>query len=106
MPPTPPTATPPLPPDPYAVLGIPPEADDQAIRAAFHARVRAGTADAQVNAAYGAVRDAQARRRRRWCDPTALIAPLPVPHSGIVVGEALIAELAMLSDWELGDAHA
>ena len=104
MPPTQPT--PPLPTDPYVVLGIPPEADDQAIRAAFHARVRAGTADAQVNAAYGAVRDAQARRRRRWCDPTALIAPLPVPRSGIAVSEALISELAVLSDWELGDAHA
>lgn len=91
--------------DPYVVLGIPPEADDQAIRTAFHARVRAGTADAQVIAAYGAVRDAQARRRRRWCDPTALIAPLPVPRSGIVVNEALIAELAVLSDWELGDGH-
>ena len=59
MPPTQPT--PPLPTDPYVVLGIPPEADDQAIRAAFHARVRAGTADAQVNAAYGAVRDALAQ---------------------------------------------
>ena len=103
MPPTQPT--PPLPTDPYVVLGIPPEADDQAIRAAFHARVRAGTADAQVNAAYGAVRDAQARRRRRWCDPTAMIAALPAAQEGIACDEALVRELAFLSDWELGPDH-
>lgn len=100
-----PPATPSLPADPYAVLGVAPEADDDAIRAAYHAQVRAGTADAAVNTAYGAVRDAQARRRRRWCDPTALIAPLPAPRSGIAASEALIRELAVLSDWELGDAH-
>ena len=94
-----------VPPDPYHVLGIPPEADDASIRAAFHAKVRAGAADAGVTAAYGAVRDAAARRRRRWCDPTAMIAALPAAQDGIACDEALVRELAFLSDWELGPDH-
>lgn len=95
------------PPDPYVLLGVPPEADDAAIRAAFHARVRAGSADATINAAYAAIRDTDARRRRRWCDPAACIAPLPAASAPPVANpEALIRELAFLSDWELGGTHA
>jgi hypothetical protein len=93
-------------PDPYLVLGIPLDADDARIRAAFHAKVRAGAADATVNAAYGALRDAQARQRRRWCDPRSVIASLPQHGNGIVCSEDLIREIAFLSDWELGHDHA
>lgn len=92
--------------DPFAVLGVPADADDQAIRNAFHARVRAGTADAAVNAAYAAIRDPAERRRRRWSDPGVLVAPLPVAQAPAIETTALAAELAFLSDWELGDDHA
>lgn len=92
--------------DPYVVLGIPPDADDAAIRTAFHGKVRAGAADAAVNAAYGALRDANARQRRRWCDPLALIAAPPSAQAGPGCSEALVRELAFLSDWELGNDHA
>lgn len=92
--------------DPFAVLGVPADADDQAIRAAFHSRVRAGTADAAVNAAYAAIRDPAERRRRRWLDPGIIIAALPAAQAPTVEVAALAAELAFLSDWELGDDHA
>jgi hypothetical protein len=92
--------------DPFTLLGVDPEADDDAIRAAFHARVRAGTADAAVNHAYAEIRDAGLRRRRRWTEPTAMLA-LPPPASAPAIETAAVAaELAFLSDWELGDDHA
>ena len=94
-----------LPPDPYVLLDLPPDADDAAIRAAFHAKVRAGGADAAVNAAYAAIRDAAARRRRRWCEPAACLASLPSGDGPLTPPEPLVRELAFLSDWELGDHH-
>jgi hypothetical protein len=95
-------------PDPYVILGLDPSADDAAIRAAFHALVRAGRADATVNGAYAAIRDGASRERRRWSEPTAMLAPLPSATAAAtpaVAVEALAAELAFLSDWELGDVH-
>jgi hypothetical protein len=91
--------------DPFALLGVDPGADDAAIRAAFHARVRAGTADAAVNLAYAGIRDAVQRRRRRWTEPTALLATPPAEAAPAVETAALAAELVFLSDWELGDDH-
>ena len=91
--------------DPFTVLGLTPAADDAAIRAAYHDHVRRGSADAQVNAAYTAIRDASARARRRWSEPTAMIAPLPAPAAPAFPVDALVAELAFLSDWELGEPH-
>lgn len=92
-------------PDPYVLLDLPPDAEDAAIRAAFHAKVRAGGADAAVNAAYAAIRDAAARRRRRWCEPTAWLAAPPRGDGQLTAPEPLVRELAFLSDWELGDQH-
>ncbi len=89
--------------DPYVILGIAPDADDTVIRAAFHARVRAGVADAAVNGAYAAIRDPAARARRRWIEPTALIAPLPDDAAPTLDLATLAGELAFLSDWELGE---
>ena len=94
-----------LPPDPYALLDLRPDADDAAIRAAFHAKVRAGGADAAVNQAYASIRDAAARRRRRWCVPSACLAALPDDQGPVQATEPLVRELAFLSDWELGAAH-
>ncbi len=94
-------------PDPFVLLGIDPETDDAGIRAAYHARVRAGSVDAEVNGAYAEIRDATARAQRRWRVPTALIAPLPTPPSvaPALPVAALVAELAFLTDWELGAPH-
>lgn len=92
-------------PDPYALLGVAPDANDEAIRAAYHARVRASGADPALNAAWLLVRDEGARQRHRWSDPLALVAPPPAagqagppPDAG-----ALVRELAFLSEWELGN---
>ena len=92
-------------PDPYAVLGVDPDASDVAVRAAYHARVRATGADAALNAAWLLVRDAGARERHRWSDPLAVVATPPPPAGAINASldvAALARELAFLSEWELG----
>ncbi len=97
-------------PDPYAVLGLTGDADEAAIRAAFHERVRQGTADAAVNAAYGSIRDQAGRDRVRWGTVTGLIAAAPALDPVKVADDAelaaLVRELAFLSDWELGATDA
>lgn len=93
--------------DPYALLGVPAEADDAAIRAAYHVLVRAGKADADVNSAYAAIRDAASRAERRWCEPSAYLAALPEAGAAMTADwPALARELAFLSDWELGSPDA
>jgi hypothetical protein len=93
--------------DPFALLGVAPDADDTAIRAAYHALVRAGRADPVVNTAYAAIRDASARAERRWREPMAYLAALPVAAAGPPCDvSALASELAFLSDWELGEPDA
>ena len=95
--------------NPFVVLEISPDADDVAVRGAYHERVRAGTADAQINAAYASVRTAADRERLRFTSMTAYIAvpPAAPADTGSLLGpaplEAVIREFASLSDWELGD---
>ena len=94
--------------DPFLRLGIASDADDDAVRAAYHQRVRAGTADAQVNAAYASIRTAADRDRLRFTALTTCIAQLPAvtvaagPLLAADQREALVRECASLSDWELG----
>ena len=95
--------------DPYVVLGIQPDADDAAVRAAYHDRVRAGTADAQVNAAYASIRSAADRERLRFTSLTSYIAQPPTAPADAsslldpTQREAVIRECVSLSEWELGD---
>ncbi|MFW5750547.1 MAG: hypothetical protein ACOCZK_02755 [Planctomycetota bacterium] len=88
----------------FAVLGLDAhEDDDESIREAYHACVRAGRADAAVNAAYAAIRHAADRRRYRWVCPAV---PIGIPRAtGSAAPEIapLVQELASLSDWELGE---
>lgn len=94
--------------DPYLRLGLAGDVDDDAVRAAYHLRVRAGTADAQVNAAYASIRTAADRDRLRFTALTSWIAQPPAPAAVADPQlapdqlEALIRECASLSDWELG----
>lgn len=90
--------------DPYRILGLAPDADDEAVRRAFHDRVRAGTADAAVNGAYARVRDAAGRRKVRWTVPTSLVRVPPEADAAARAPDlkALAAELAFLSAWEAG----
>jgi hypothetical protein len=95
--------------DPFMLLGIRPDADDAAVRAAYHDRVRAGTADAQINAAYASIRSPAARERLRFTAMTSYIAepPSAPTDAGSLLDptqcEAVIRECVSLSDWELGD---
>lgn len=97
--------------DPFVLLGIQPDADDAAVRAAYHDRVRAGTADAQINAAYASIRSAAARERLRFTSMTTYIAQPPAApaNGGSLLDptqhEAVIRECLSLSDWELGDVR-
>ncbi len=95
--------------DPYLVLGLGLAADDDAVRAAYHAHVRAGTADARINAAYASLRGAAERERLRFTALTTFIAAVPQPSAVAALLEpaqlvAVVQELAFISDWELGDA--
>lgn len=97
--------------DPFALLGLASDADDATVRAAYHDRIRAGTADARINAAYASVRTAGDRERLRFTSLTTFIAQPPtavaVTTSSFLEPaqrEAVVRECASLSDWELGDA--
>jgi hypothetical protein len=95
--------------DPYQMLGLSPEADDLAVRTAYHERVRAGSADAHINAAYASIRTAADRERLRFTSLTSWIAQPPQsasdqrPLLDAVQVEAVVREFASLSEWELGD---
>lgn len=93
--------------DPYAVLGLLGDADDAAIRTAYHEMVRSGTATPAVNAAYAAIRDETGRQKNRWMTIPGLIAPLKTESQGTSLDaaamNALVRELAFVSDWELGE---
>jgi preprotein translocase subunit Sec63 len=60
--------------DPYAVLGLTPDADDEAIRRKYLELVRTFTPEqqpekfAQVRAAYDSLKDLNTRLRRRFLD--------------------------------------
>lgn len=93
--------------DPFRLLGLPPDCDDSAtIRAAYHALVRRGAADATVNSAYARIRHDRERQRYRWQQVTALVGRLPAddgtdePPPQL---DAVIHEVISLNDWELGE---
>lgn len=90
--------------NPYQVLGVAPDAPDEALRTAYHQRLRRDGATAELNAAWAQVRDPTARERHRWTDPTMVLAlPPAVERQSIPPNlEAIVQELASASDWELG----
>ncbi len=90
-------------PDAFALLGLPSDTDDDArIRAAYHHLVREGRADAAVNIAYAAIRHSAERERYRWSEPMAVVDKLPKVEDRLPDVEALVHELATLSEWEAG----
>jgi len=94
--------------DPYTVLGLMGDADDAAIRTAYHEMVRLGTTTPAVNAAYASIRDEPGRQKVRWLTVPGLLAPLQTESRSAVLDaaalSALVRELAFVSDWELGES--
>jgi len=100
-------------PDPYRLLGVSTEAGDEEIREAYHRLLLKEPNNGEIQAAYGKIRNAQARERHLYLDPLSCIDPSPLANVPKIeldpdMLEGLFYELALLSDWELaaiGETH-
>lgn len=92
--------------NPYALLGLPSNASEEQIRAAFSllsAQVKDPQEKDKLIRAYGMIRDEKGRRKLRWQKIDMLISPFEGPKSiSSAEIESLAHELAFLSEWELG----
>ncbi|MFT4554257.1 MAG: hypothetical protein ACI9S8_002907 [Chlamydiales bacterium] len=92
--------------NPYFIMGLSSSATDQEIREAFHEFLRRGEANERIREAYTKIKDAAARRLYRYLD---IFSYLEAPPEQSIKNEVssdklefLAAELAFLSEWELG----
>jgi hypothetical protein len=94
--------------DPYAILGIPYNADDGMIHEAFSAKISKVDPQSQDSLpfihAYGMIRNQVGRNHYRWNNIRSFITdPFSLPEKRDVDLVALAKELAFLSSWELGE---
>ncbi len=92
--------------DPYAILGIPHNANEEMIRNAFHQQVKQHPNNQEIHQAYEMIRSEKKRFLYRWTTLTSYLNPPPLKTNSNSVQlpiEALAKELAFLSTWELGE---
>jgi hypothetical protein len=91
--------------DPYRILEIPYTASEEQIKQAFQKKMGETGGSDVIIAAYGQIRDPAGRRRFRW---GSIWSYLKDPQQEVPSVEpsniqAIIRELAFLTEWELGD---
>lgn len=95
--------------DPYRILGLPYNADEETIRKAFLKKMNESTDSSLIVNAYALIRDEQARRRFKWGNMWSCLNIEEIAENNtqkkMTSGEleSLIKELAFQSEWELGD---
>lgn len=88
--------------DPYLVLNIPYEANDETIKAAFHSAVQKNPNNSELHNAYNKIRNKEQRRLFKWESVYSYLSPPPTETKKKIPINDLAKELAFLSDWELG----
>lgn len=93
--------------DPYAILGVSSQSDDEEIRRAFHTLLRDDKDSEELRLAYESIRSEKNRRHYLWGNPASFVTALDIPtkekeDSKTDLMQALVKELAFLSEWELG----
>lgn len=91
--------------DPYVVLGISYDSDDEKIRKAFQAALREKGGKPEIYEAYEMIRTKEKREHYRWDSLYSFIVTPPCYKQNEFKKldiENLVKELAFLSPWELG----
>ena len=88
--------------DPYLILNIPYDADDEDIKIAFHSAVQKNPDNSELHNAYNTIRNKEQRRLFKWESVYSYISPPPTQVKQGISMNDLANELAFLSNWELG----
>lgn len=88
--------------DPYIVLNIPYDANDEVIKVAFHSALQKNPNNSELHNAYNSIRNAEQRRLFKWQSIYSYISPPPTKTRREIPINNLVNELAFLSNWELG----
>ena len=90
--------------DAYKILQISLDATEEEIRLAYHQKIQEGADLTLIGQAYSLIKDASARRKYLLFSMYSyfIIPPVVSFEKGEV--EAVIKEIAFLSDWELGES--
>lgn len=85
----------------YELLGVATDAKEEEIRLAYHRKIKEGNESENLTQAYGLIKDAKARERYFWNSVYSYFDPLKEPEKKNLDLDAVISEVAFLSDWEL-----
>lgn len=89
--------------DPYVVLGIAYDSNDDQIRQAFHEAMHMKNGSSEVVNAYHLIRTQKDRLHYRWGQIQSFISMPVFPKEKEMDVAELIREIAFQSEWELGD---
>ncbi len=90
--------------DPYVILDLPYAASESEIQTAFHRKMKTAKDQELLIKAYGMIRNRTGRERWRWSSINSyLLNPFEGHKKDNIDIEALIKELAFLSEWEMGE---
>lgn len=89
--------------DAYRILGLSRDAEEEVIRLTYHQKVVSGEDSELVRQAYDLLRDAPSRKAYLWNSVHSYFLPPPVAKDFDV--DSVIAEVAFLSDWEIGSCY-
>lgn len=93
--------------DPYLYFNLPQNASDDDVQAAFHKKMKEGSSQDITMAAYIKIRNQAARTAYKWNNITSFVED---PYASKSENnnydlEAIIKELAFLSDWEVKNCN-
>jgi curved DNA-binding protein CbpA len=88
--------------NPYIVLDVPFNANDEKIRQAFYKKLRFGDKN-EITTAYSLIKDERSRKKFRWLSISSYYADIPDCFEMTSEKmEKIAGEVAFLSEWELG----
>jgi len=87
------------------IVGVAFDATEEEIRAAYHQKVKAGDISEIVHKSYELIKDQDAREKYLWNSIHSYFEKPPGLLSDSFDVEPVIAEIAFLSDWELGASY-
>lgn len=89
--------------DAYRILGLPLNAEEEVIRSTYHQKMMNGEDSLELRQAYELLRDKAARNAYLWHSVHSYFEEPPISKAFDI--DVVVAEIAFLSDWELGTCY-